>query len=46
MIEFKLFVILHEEADFTDDGDWHLKPTRVGFRTGQPHSDIITVRTD
>jgi hypothetical protein len=44
MIEFKLFVILHEEADFTDDGDWHLKPTRVGFRTGQPHSDIFTVR--
>ena len=44
MIEFKLFVILHEQADFTDDGDWHLKPTRVGFRTGQPHSDIFTVR--
>ena len=44
MIEFKLFVTLHEEADFTDDGDWHLKPTRVGFRTGQPHSDIFSVR--
>jgi hypothetical protein len=44
MIEFKLFVILHEQADFTDDGDWHLKPTRIGFRTGHPHSDIIAVR--
>ena len=44
MIEFKLFVTLYEQADFTDDGDWHLKPTRVGFRTGQPHSDIFTVR--
>jgi hypothetical protein len=44
MIAFKLFVSLHEQADFTDDGDLHLKPTRVGFRTGQPHSDIFTVR--
>lgn len=43
MIEFKLVVILHEQADFTDDGDWHLKPTRIGFRTGHPHSDIIGV---
>ena len=44
MIEFKLSVTLHEQADFTDDGDWHLKPTRVGSRTGKPHSDIFTVR--
>jgi Family of unknown function (DUF6011) len=43
-IEFKLFVSLHDQADFTDDGDWNLKPTRVGFRTGHPHSDIFHVR--
>jgi uncharacterized protein DUF6011 len=39
-----LFVTLHDQADFTDDGDWSLKPTRVGFRTGHPHSDIFHVR--
>jgi hypothetical protein len=44
MIEFKLSVTLHEQADFTDDGDWYLKPTRVGFRTGHPHSDIFVIR--
>ena len=44
MIEFKLSVTLHEPADFTDDGDWYLKPNRVGFRTGYPHNDIFTVR--
>ena len=43
-IEFKPFVIPHEQADFSDDGDWYLKPTRVGFRTGPPLSDIFLVR--
>ena len=44
LIEFKLFVTLNDGADFSDDGDWYLKPTRVGFRTGHPHNDIFQVR--
>jgi hypothetical protein len=44
VIEFKLFVTLHYQADFTDYGDWRLKPTRVRFCTGHPHSDIFQVR--
>ncbi len=44
MIEFNLFATPNGGAGFSDGGEWHIKPTCVGFRTGHPHNDIFMVR--
>ena len=44
MIEFILSVTRNEGTDFSGDGQWFIKATRVGFRIGYPHNDIFTVR--